>query len=336
MIDPLSNIKRTREILHNWNKRSFELINVGINYPKVTTLTNFSELFGDDKFDSKFDLDTFNGQSEPITDYVHKPAEVILPKIYRTEFGLGNDSFSKIKAQGVKYFYNKISEQLNPDTTDCDLFLTTSKGESIYIKSLTDEEINSKLETGELSEYTYPTKKDDKGDVWRLNIKGDKMYKLYPGSKVYLQKNPITNEEVEVIVFNISTNPVYEKNRIKNIEKFVKGTKSQFIYPFSVSREKEVYWQLANEYNYSDLSNSIDPNKDFVSQFEEVKSKAINDLSNSIYTSWLKSNDVVAARIPSQAMQSFMSMKNVGYTEDRGNNVFISHIQLLLQGSDFS
>ena len=34
-------------------------------------------------------------------------------------------------------------------------------------------------------------------------------------------------------------------------------------------------------------------------------------------------------------MQSFMSMETKGYTEDPGNNVYVSHWQLWLQGSDY-
>ena len=47
------------------------------------------------------------------------------------------------------------------------------------------------------------------------------------------------------------------------------------------------------------------------------------------------SNLSLDARIPAQAYQSFMSMQTVAYTQENLNNVYVSHWQLWLQGSDF-
>jgi hypothetical protein len=54
-----------------------------------------------------------------------------------------------------------------------------------------------------------------------------------------------------------------------------------------------------------------------------------------MYASWEKSHEFVAARIPSQSMQSFMEMKNVGYFNSKNNDAYVSIYQILLQGSDF-
>lgn len=60
-----------------------------------------------------------------------------------------------------------------------------------------------------------------------------------------------------------------------------------------------------------------------------------NDLAKSLYNSWDMSTHSLVARIPAQAMQSFQSMNTVGYIKGEANNIYVSHWQLWLQGSDF-
>jgi hypothetical protein len=52
-------------------------------------------------------------------------------------------------------------------------------------------------------------------------------------------------------------------------------------------------------------------------------------------SSFQMSLNVLAARIPSQSMQSFMSMKIVAFDESGTTNASVSIWQLWLQGSDF-
>ena len=148
------------------------------------------------------------------------------------------------------------------------------------------------------------------------------MYKLPTGTRVYSDL-----EGNEVLVFNKGD------KSIKNIEAFLKSYKGQFIYPFAAANPelKESLIKVAKKLNPL----SFDKNIFDTDTFEQVSEYVLNNLSNNMYTSWQKSHDVVASRIPSQAMQSFMSMKIIGYNEDPGNNVYVSHWQIWLQGSDF-
>ena len=54
-----------------------------------------------------------------------------------------------------------------------------------------------------------------------------------------------------------------------------------------------------------------------------------------MFSSFVKSQEIVSSRIPAQAFQSFMAMQNVAFTNDESNNMFVSIWQLVLQGSDF-
>jgi len=53
------------------------------------------------------------------------------------------------------------------------------------------------------------------------------------------------------------------------------------------------------------------------------------------HTSFLKSLEVLAARIPAQCMQSFMAMRIAGFDKSGVNTSYVSRFQIYLQGSDF-
>ena len=59
------------------------------------------------------------------------------------------------------------------------------------------------------------------------------------------------------------------------------------------------------------------------------------NLSNSIYNSFLRSQYFTSSRIPAQTLQSFMLMKNVGFTGVDKGQCFVSVWQTWLQGSDY-
>ena len=57
-------------------------------------------------------------------------------------------------------------------------------------------------------------------------------------------------------------------------------------------------------------------------------------LAQKQYVSFMKSQEFTASRIPAQTLQSFMQMRNVGFTGTSTNQCFVSHWQTWLQGSD--
>ena len=61
----------------------------------------------------------------------------------------------------------------------------------------------------------------------------------------------------------------------------------------------------------------------------------LNKLAMERYNSFKRSLEYVCARIPSQAFQSVMSMNTVGFIQGDSNDVYVSHWQLTLQGSDY-
>jgi hypothetical protein len=60
----------------------------------------------------------------------------------------------------------------------------------------------------------------------------------------------------------------------------------------------------------------------------------IVDVANDMRTSFLRSLDIIAARIPAQSQQSFMAMKVDDFNNPDINSAFVSIFQFYLQGSD--
>jgi hypothetical protein len=76
-----------------------------------------------------------------------------------------------------------------------------------------------------------------------------------------------------------------------------------------------------------DMGSSIDNN--------EYLNSLVSKISNELYASFIKSLNIVAARIPAQSMQSFMPMKVVGFDNPDVNTAYVSTAQIWLQGSDY-
>jgi len=85
---------------------------------------------------------------------------------------------------------------------------------------------------------------------------------------------------------------------------------------------------------------------DLVTSVRNIQNITYNDLQESpmadyflgmghqLHTSFLKSLEVVAARIPAQSMQSFMPMKVAAFEAPDINTAYVSTAQFLFQGSD--
>lgn len=81
------------------------------------------------------------------------------------------------------------------------------------------------------------------------------------------------------------------------------------------------------------LKNTL--NENTINTFINTKEERIESVAQMMYSTFVKTQEFVSSRIPAQALQSFMAMQNVAFTNDESNNMFVSIWQLVLQGSDF-
>ena len=69
--------------------------------------------------------------------------------------------------------------------------------------------------------------------------------------------------------------------------------------------------------------------------YKELLEAFLRKEAHKRYVSFLDSQNFIAARIPAQSLQSFMTMKNIAWTENSKNISYVSHFQTYLQGSDY-
>lgn len=84
------------------------------------------------------------------------------------------------------------------------------------------------------------------------------------------------------------------------------------------------------------MLNSLKPGEAI--DLDSIRSYSLRNVITSgqeIHTSFLKSLNVLAARIPAQSHQSFMAMKIVGFDHSGLNSAYVNRMQIWLQGSDF-
>ena len=152
--------------------------------------TDFKTYFnGDDLINDIFEdvKHLYNDRTVEVSDYKFKPAELILPNIYKSDFETGMDSITTIR-NNPNYFVDKLQKQfeLADDTSDFIISLGSEKPK-IYVKYVVDlptanskvsiitdrEEVDGELKTVKL----------------RLDELGNKMYTLPENSKVIIDDN---------------------------------------------------------------------------------------------------------------------------------------------------
>lgn len=75
--------------------------------------------------------------------------------------------------------------------------------------------------------------------------------------------------------------------------------------------------------------------KENKAKYKELLEAFLRREAHKRYVSFLDSQNFIAARIPAQSLQSFMTMKNIAWTENSKNISYVSHFQTYLQGSDY-
>lgn len=288
--------------------------------------------------------------------------ELIMPKTFVNEFFNGEE-FIDLDAvkQDEDYFIKQALRLKAPKLTSTNQYdVELKRGDGNHFYLITQDHLPPTLNPIEDEIIT-----DVVGDkVYRKDIEGNIMYELLPDTSIYTDSNgnevlvvkdiATINKYIEQLNFNtlnLSQNLInyqdflldliteLEENKrvgdlilnqiegddailcksdeVKELSKRYKDSK--FVTPESILDTFKI-WNQVNEYNYKDILKENNP---------------IIKAGRAKYSAFLKSLDVVAARIPSQSLQSFMPMKVVAYDNPNRNAAYVSTLQILLQGSDF-
>ena len=310
-----------------------------------------------------------DGDIVDITEIIEeRPYEVIMPKTAKTDFGLSTeDNLSEIIAD-KDFFTNKILnnyksriDSINSDVYDVEL--KRLNGDHLYILSSDrlDALLNSPLFGPDVLQRRKIEKLVIDGEVWRMDpITKEKMYKLSPREDInddsYDDKVYVFNDgtqKVEIIV----TDDIGHYLGTQNYLQAAISPNVQTSYKDHFGILKNLIQECAKEDNpnYNEtLQNQLDG---LVDETFEGLNQQINSLNsasdlndkniqylankikrngNQIHASFMKSLEIIAARIPAQSMQSFMPMKIVGFDNSDRNTAYVSTAQIWLQGSDYT
>lgn len=300
-----------------------------------------------------------NGQLYlPIKESIEIEAyELIMPKTFIKEFGFDEFTDLNVVKNDEDFFIKQYIRNRNtnegrpkPSENQFDIELLSSNGEHIFI--ISEEHLkNSDLKP---SPYEILTKQIN-GKTVRIkpDVNQTELYELINGSEIYIDtngnevivvKNSEKQSDIDVInkyVSNLSFDTLNFSQNLSNYgdytEKLTNKLKNNsrrkvrdffdkqiiqgknFDTRSILKRFKEIHIPELTEQNYQQYADKI---------------KHIIKAGRRKHASFLKSLEVVAGRIPSQSLQSFMPMKVVAYDNPNINSAYVSALQFLLQGSD--
>lgn len=275
------------------------------------------------------------------------PYEIIMPKTFKDEFGFDTyTDLNEVKSDPDWFIKQYIKNQQTIPDTQFDIALKNSNGKHLYIidsKHLKGPGLR-KLESEILSI-------NENGRIIRIDETGKMLYEILPGTEIYSD-----DKGNEVIVVNATET----KSTIDIINTYIENLKFGTI-EFSnnlINTDSKYLLDLVTKLKLNNrvgnyISRKIVPEETVnentvIKHLRKLQSKEVTidnykellDEDHNIikegrakHTSFLKSLDIVAARIPSQSKQSYMAMKVVAYDNPDINTAHVSVYQILLQGS---
>lgn len=293
-----------------------------------------------------------NGELIDPVDIESQAYELIMPKVYKTQFGLqefddlqeilrDKDFFVK---RGIKRFACKLDHQYY------DYELKNFNGNHIYVLD------KSKGIPEDVAQSISTLHWDTKGKkIFRTDSQGKPIHELSSskddiaeinGVTVILTDNPLFYvQNFNYNTLKVSPNRVTEESYQKLIEVLSQSKrKNSKNYLKAISKKEGEYLNIDEfkEFNrkldsitYVTIKADISP-KDLPAIEKSVAQICRIILKNGreLHTSFNASLDLIAGRIPAQSQQSFMTQRVVAFDNSDINTAMVSTFQLFLQGSD--
>ena len=291
-----------------------------------------------------------NGELIHPTDIETDAYELIMPKIYKTQFGLNEyDDLQEILRdeeffvkRGLYRFACKFS---NHNLYDYEL--KNFNGEHIYVldksKGIPDE-----LQ-GKITPIEHETRRNK---TYRIDIDGKHMYELsskddfvckVAGVEIIVTDNPlfyvqnmnyntlktsptrVTEDSYAKLVETLQTS---KRVNSKNFLKAISDAPGQY---FDLKTFKE-FNEKIDAITYETVHKDPSEKRDFRSVAQLCN--LILQNGRELHTAFKESLNLIAGRIPAQSQQSFMPQRVVAFDNVDRNTAYVSTFQLFLQGSD--
>lgn len=275
------------------------------------------------------------------------PYEIIMPKTFKDEFGFDTyTDLNEVESDPDWFIKQYIKNQETIPDTQFDVALKNSNGKHLYIidsKHLKGPGL-TKLESEILTV-------NENGRIIRVDETGKMIYEILTGTEIYTDgkgnevivvSDTETKSSIDIInsyVGNLKFGTIEFSNNLIN-------TDSKYL--LDLVTKLELNNRVGNYISRKIVPEETVDENTVIKHLRKLQSKEVTidnykellDEDHHIikegrakHTSFLKSLDIVAARIPSQSKQSYMSMKVVAYDNPDINTAHVSVYQILLQGS---
>lgn len=332
---------RSKEDTQKWYKRYINWVNITLGNKNGDTLIldGIATPVNSDNFDivdakirsmfNRADSVRIDGQYVKVDKSSIKvsPYEIIMPKTFRTAYSLDEfASLDEIKDNPDYFIEQYIKNQatkINSKLFDIELKCTSGNHYYLAQKKYPSLKLLSNINTVELD-----------GKLYRQDNANNIMYEITPDTKIYVDRTGvevIVDPNLEFFLDNLAYDvPKISNNlsgdKLRNILSVLEESNSPSVekyykYITSAAKTGEQIQQNSEDYHAIDINDESSP---------------IVKISRAKYQSFLKSLDIVATRTPSQSMQSFMPMQVVAFDNPDINTAYVSTLQILLQGSDYT
>ena len=290
-----------------------------------------------------------NGQLIDPIDIQTDAYELIMPKIYQTQFGLQEfDDLQEIlrdKDFFVKRGLSRFACKLDHSLYDYEL--KNFNGEHYYIL---DKSKGIPPELEQQVQSIFLDKK--KGKTYRVDSDGHIIYELssdkdvvcnLDGVQVIITENPLFYvQKLNYNTLKVSPKRVTEESyqnligtlkesKRKNSQNFLKAILTPEGTYFDLNTFKEFNKEI-DELTYEKLRIDSSTSTQFKSTAQICR--IILQNGRELHTAFDESLNLVAGRIPAQSQQSFMAQRVIGFDSSDINTAMVSTFQLFLQGSD--
>lgn len=249
------------------------------------------------------------------------PAEVIMGRLYMEQFNLREgDQVNDILEKGSDFFYERLFEKYSPTYNLpkglYDVVVHTKNG-PLFIKVNEDQKFIDTFKDGLSRNHNIETV-DEKLIYNNIEL-------CDAGTKKNYSYTASDGKQYDIICV--------DENELSDIlESDAVSVYDWVVYKNNTFNNLELVWK----YNFSE----IDPKTfktvdDFRSALERKFKERITKLSIRQFKAFKKSLELIGARIPTQAMQSFMPLKVIAFTESLEAEIFVPVMQTWLQGSDY-
>lgn len=287
---------------------------------------------------------------EPI-DVEHDAYEVVMPKIYKTQFGLQEyDDLQEI-LRDKDFFIKRGLNRFKCKLSNHNLYnyeLKNFNGDHVYIldksEGIPDELVGTIFNIEHIKKSGKIYRIDDnQGVMYQMSSEDDFVCKI-DGVEIIITDNPlfyvnnlnyntlkvshtrVTQKNYEQLINSLS------KSKRSNAQNYLKAiTDPKYKRYFTLEEFKKFNLKL-DDLTYATVKRD-DINADDFKSIAQI-CRIILQTGRELHASFDESLNLIAGRIPAQSQQSFMPQRVIAFDNVDRNTAMVSTFQLFLQGSD--